>query len=100
MATVEAKAYALGNLGLAYGELGEPRRAIQFFEQTLLIHREIGDRRAEGNDLGNLGNAYFAFGEIQRAIQFHEQALHIDREIGDRRGESIDLGNLGLPMPT
>ena len=35
-------------LGNAYGDLGEPRRAIELYEQILAIAREIGDRRGEG----------------------------------------------------
>ena len=88
----------LGNLGLAYADLGETRRAIQFHEQALLIDREIGDRRGEGNDLGNLGNAYADLGETRRAIQFYEQALLIHREIGDRRGEGNALWNMSLEL--
>jgi tetratricopeptide (TPR) repeat protein len=87
---------ALGNLGLAYADLGETRRAIQFYEQRLTIAREIGDRRGEGNVLSNLGLAYADLGETRRAIQFHEQALLVDREIGYRRNEGNALGNLGL----
>ena len=86
----------LGNLGLAYADLGEPRKAIEFYEQQLSIAREIGDRRGEGNALGNLGIAYADLGEPRKAIEFHEQALKIFREIGDRRGEGNVLGNLGL----
>ena len=86
---------ALGNLGLAYTDLGETRSAIQFYEQALLIVRETGDRRGEGIGLGNLGIAYKNLGEIHRAIQFYEQALDIAREIGDRRGEGNAVGNLG-----
>ena len=58
-------------------------------------HREIGDRRGEGNALGNLGSAYFQLGDARRAIGYYEQALVISREIGDRRGEGNALGNLG-----
>jgi len=87
---------ALGNLGLAYVDLGETSRAIQFYEQQLTIVREIGYRRGEGNALGNLGLAYANLGETHRAIQFHEQYLTIAREIGDRRGEGNALGNLGI----
>ena len=61
--------------------------AIKFYEQALLIDREIGDRRGEGAALGNLGIAYATLGETRRAIKFFEQTLFIDREIGDRRGE-------------
>jgi len=86
----------LGNLGGAYQNLGETRRAIEFYEKALSIDREIGDRKGEAADLGNLGNAYAVLGETRHAIKFYKKALIIDREIGNRRGESADLGNLGL----
>ena len=85
----------LGNLGLSYINLGEMRKAIEFYEQALAIAREIGDRRTEGNWLGNLGLAYACMGDARKAIEFYEQALAIAREIGDRRGEGSALGNLG-----
>ena len=87
---------ALGNLGVAYADLGEVRRAIEYHEQALAIAREIGDRRREGRHLGNLGNAYNRLGEVRRAIEYYEQALAVAREIGDRRGEGAGLCNLGL----
>ncbi|TAK92732.1 MAG: tetratricopeptide repeat protein, partial [Verrucomicrobia bacterium] len=49
-----AEGNALGNLGNAYADLGDTRKAIEFFEQCLKLHRDTGDRRGESNDLGNL----------------------------------------------
>ena len=86
----------LGTVGVAYADLGEVEKAIGYYEQALVISREIGDRRGEGNRLGNLGNAYARLGEVEKAIGYHEQALVISREIGDRRGEGSVLGNLGI----
>jgi tetratricopeptide (TPR) repeat protein len=86
---------ALGNLGIAYKDLGEYRRAIEYHEQRLRITREIGDRLGEGQTLGNLGVAYHKLNEYKRAIEYHEQRLQIAREIGDRLGEGQTLGNLG-----
>lgn len=37
------------DLGNAYRHLGETRRAIELFEQSLAIQRSIGDRRGEAN---------------------------------------------------
>ena len=88
----------LGTLGLAYARLGQAERAIGFYEQQLVIVREIGDRRGEGNALGNLGIAYADLGQAERAIGFYEQQLAIGREIGDRRGEGNALGNLGTRL--
>ena len=86
---------AVGNLGGAYRQLGEPKRAIEYYKQHLAIARETGDRRGEGNALGNLGNAYGNLGEPKRAIEYFEQVLAIAQETGDRRGEGRALGNLG-----
>jgi len=72
--------------------------AIEFFEQQLVITREIRDRRGEGNALGNLGNAYYSLGEPQKAIEFYEQLLNIAREIGDRRGEGNALFNSAIAL--
>src|SRR5579864_2501528 len=86
----------LGNLGSSYAELGEPRRAIELFQQRRALARELGDRRGEGNALANLGTAHYQLGEPRRAIELLEQALKIDREIVDRRGEGCSLGNMGI----
>ena len=90
------EAVVLSELGVAYWELGEARKAIEFLEQALVIHRETGDHRGEGHVLGNLGLAYWELGEVRRAIEFLEQTLVILREVGDRHGEGNALGNLGL----
>ncbi len=70
----------LGTLGLANARLGQAERAIGFYEQQLVIVREIGDRQGEGAALGNLGNAYAALGQAERAIGFYEQHLAIARD--------------------
>jgi len=91
-----AEGVHLGNLGNAYADLGETRRAIEHYEKALQISQEIGARRGEGQALGNLGLAYADLGETRRAIEHNEKALEISREIGDKRAEGIILGSLGL----
>jgi tetratricopeptide (TPR) repeat protein len=92
----QSEGNALGNLGTAWMDLGETRRAIEFHEQALKIAREIGDRIGEGSELGSLGTAWGVLGETRRAIEYLEQGLGIMREIGNRRGEGATLGNLGI----
>jgi tetratricopeptide (TPR) repeat protein len=87
---------ALGNLGTAWRELSETRKAIDCYEQRLVKAREIGDRRGEGAVLNNLGLAWADLGETHKAIDYLEQCLLIYRKIGDRRGEGVVLGNLGI----
>ncbi|MHB8118725.1 MAG: tetratricopeptide repeat protein [Methanothrix sp.] len=91
----EMESIHTGNLGIAYKNMGDARKAIEFCEQALAIDREIGNIRNEGGHLGNLGLAYSTMGDAKKAIEYHEQALAIAREIGDKREEGGDLGNLG-----
>ena len=84
------------NLGMAYSNLGDVRRAIQYYERALEIHREFGNRRWEANSLVNLGKAYLEIGDARKAIEYYEQGLEIDRELGDRRAEAGILMNLGM----
>ena len=86
---------ALGNLGLAYADLGEMRKAIEFNEQALAIARENDDRQGESNILGNLGNDYAALGDVHKAIEFYEQQLDIVRKTSDQQGEGNALGSIG-----
>lgn len=72
----------LGNLGLAYADLGDARQAIEFYEQALAIDREIGDRRGEAFGSWNLGLAYEKQGEIEKAIQAMQICVDFEREIG------------------
>ena len=85
----------LGNLGTAYTDLGEARKAIEFHERALVIEREIGDRLGEGTVFGNLGTAYHSLGNVRKAIDLYEQQLVVISEIGDRRLEGRALSNLG-----
>jgi len=72
---------ALGTLGLAYRNVGETQRAIQFHEQHLTIARELGDRRGEGTVLWNMSLSLDQLGQRAKAIQYAEQSLTILEQI-------------------
>lgn len=86
----------LNLLGVACADLGDVRKAIDYYKQALPIFRKDGKRQGEGAALGNLGLAYADLGETRKAIEYYDQHLAISREIGDRRGEGNALGNLGI----
>ncbi|MDT5296717.1 MAG: hypothetical protein QOJ76_3597 [Acidobacteriota bacterium] len=71
----------MGNLGLAYADLGETRRAIEFHEQHLAIAREIGDRGGEGNALFNTSLVLDTLGDRAKAIAHAGAALEIYEQI-------------------
>src|SRR5579883_971350 len=85
---------ALNNLAGVYGAIGQPKRALELYEQALPLRREVGDRAGEATTLNNLGMVYRAIGQPKRALELYEQALPLTREVGDRAGEVATLINL------
>ncbi|MEG4453402.1 CHAT domain-containing tetratricopeptide repeat protein [Microcoleus sp. N9_A1] len=88
--------WALGNLGVAYGDLGSYAKAIEYGQQHLIIAREIKDREGEGAALGNLGVAYLFLNNYAKAIEYTQQSLANARAIKDHPSECLALVRLGL----
>ncbi|MCK9441680.1 MAG: tetratricopeptide repeat protein [Methanothrix sp.] len=85
----------LADLGLAHFDLGDSRKAIEYYERSWAIFRELRDYSNEGNVLDRLGLSHAALGDARKAIEFYAQALSIFREIENKRGKADTLGNLG-----
>ncbi len=90
------RANILTELGIVHFLLSETRKAIECYEQALVISCNIGERGSEGKALCYIGNAYVGLSDVHKAIDYYELALTIAREIGDRKGEAIACWNLGL----
>ncbi|MCB9101441.1 MAG: tetratricopeptide repeat protein [Anaerolineales bacterium] len=76
-----------GNLGLAYSDLGQVERAIDFHTQALAITREIGDRRGEAFQSWNLGLLYEESDPAQ-AVALMSVCVDYEREIGHPDAEA------------
>jgi tetratricopeptide (TPR) repeat protein len=79
----------LGNLGIAWLQLGDAARAKDLLCQALTILRETGDRPNEGFHLANLGSAHHALGDVQAAQQSWREALAIYDAYGDPRAATL-----------
>ena len=75
--------------------LAEYDKAKEYYEKSLEIKIEIGDRQGEANAYGNLGNVFHSLAEYDKAKEYYEKSLAIKIEIGDRQGEANAYGNLG-----
>ncbi len=90
-----AESTALTNLATCIAQLGQPQRAIELYEQALLIDREISNRLGESYDLAGMASCYAELDQPQRAIEMYEQTLSIAHEIGDHKAEAISSWHLG-----
>lgn len=69
----------------------EDERAREYLEESLGIHREIGDPDGEAHDLNYLGHLARRRGSVDRAREYHEQALDLARERDLARREPMGL---------
>ena len=79
----------LGNLGNAHFSLGDARKAMDYHEQALVVSREIGDRRGEGNALFNSALAHDSLGNCPEAIARAAAALEIFEAIEDPNAAKV-----------
>ncbi|MBD2221127.1 tetratricopeptide repeat protein [Calothrix sp. FACHB-1219] len=92
----QGEGWALRNLAIAYGSLGNYPKAIEYLQQVLAIARSIQDRQSEGAALGGLGNAYISLGDYPKAINYYQKWLAISRSIQDRQAEGHALVGLAI----
>ncbi|MEQ9671167.1 tetratricopeptide repeat protein [Coleofasciculus sp. G2-EDA-02] len=89
---------ALMGLGIAYDFIGEYLKAIDCYEQSLEIAREIGGqsgKAGKGLCLGNLGKTYSSLGKYHEAVDCQKQSLEIAQEFENHHAAATALGNLG-----
>jgi len=70
-------------------------KAVEFYEENMVLMVEIQDRAAQGRACGNLGNVHYLLGDFAKAIHYHQERLKIAKEFGDRSAERRAHSNLG-----
>ncbi len=80
--------------GLAWN-LGKLATAATFFEQTVALRRELGDKRGMAQSLSNLGAVNVSLKNFPKARACIEEALAIGQELGDQNTVGLAYGNLG-----
>ena len=71
----------LGNIGLAYAELSDYPKALEYYELSLEIYRELGDRSGEGTSFGNIGVVYTKQEKYAAAKEYINRGLTIAEEL-------------------
>ena len=94
-ASINGEASTLDNLGRAWSDMGDGKQALDNFNQSLSMFRNLGERNGEALVLNDMGPAYAALGQKQKALDAYNQAIALWRELGNRQGEALTLNNIG-----
>jgi non-specific serine/threonine protein kinase len=91
-----ARGRALNGAGMLAQALSELGRAAARIEESLGLHRELGDARGIAISLNSLGNLAVAQGNYERAAPLFEESLELFKTLGTTMGIATTLSNLGL----
>ena len=80
--------------------MGDYSTALDYYDQSLDLARELGDRAGESDTLTNIGIIYDFLGDYPTALDYYGQSVVLKRELGDRAGEARTLGNIGNIDPS
>ncbi|MBK1783456.1 BTAD domain-containing putative transcriptional regulator [Prauserella cavernicola] len=89
------EAWALSDLGIAYGQRGNPDESVGHLRQSLEISRELDDPDCLLRSLNNLGAAVAMRGDLQASIGLLREAREIDLTRGNGFLGARVLNNLG-----
>ncbi len=83
-------------MGIICRERHRYLNAEEQFNGSLVIARELGDKRREARALNNLGLLYWELQQYDRSLEMFAQALEIAKELGQKREIAAALNNTGL----
>ncbi|MBI4646407.1 MAG: CHAT domain-containing protein [Bacteroidia bacterium] len=75
-------ATALRYLGIVYKDQGDYPKAAEYYEKSLKITEELGDRKGISNCLNNHGSVYYYQGDYPKAAEYYEKSMKIKEELG------------------
>jgi tetratricopeptide (TPR) repeat protein len=84
----------LNNLGNTWGDMGDYRKALEYYTQAYQIDLEAGDNYSASLDAGNMGWVYLEMEDRARALECWEKQMAWSEKFGDRHSVSIALGNM------
>ena len=80
---------SLNSIGNIFQSLEQYDRAIEHFDRSLALERELGNVRGMAVNLQNMGECLEAKGMLEQALSRYEKALEYDIEIGSLTGQAI-----------
>jgi len=91
------EAKILTQMGLIALEQKDPGLAHKYLEDSVVIAREMQERKLESYALNNLAISEGSVkGNYKLAMEYYEQSYKIAKELGDRYSECNTLANLGF----
>jgi len=94
----KSKADAYNHLGIAYNNMGDSKKSMEYFLKALKIMEQINDKNGIANSYVNIGQANFYLDNFDKALEYFQKALKVREEVGDKMDVSQSLILVGNIM--
>jgi tetratricopeptide (TPR) repeat protein len=85
----------LHNFGSLIHERGDYEQALEYYNRSLKISEELGDRSGVASTNGQIGIIHQHRGRYEQALEYYTHSLKILEELNDRSGVAISLHQIG-----
>lgn len=89
------KGGAYNNLGFMYESQGNPLKAKDNYQQSLLAKEKAGDQHGVAMAYMSMGAVYKNRGEINNAFDYFNRSLKVSEKINDKYIAALNLNNIG-----
>ena len=93
---LKTQAEALNVLGIVHANHGASKEALESFEKSLSIRRDLGDRQGIAISLNNIACVHRRHGNYDQGLEHIQESLSISRQLGDRHATATSLNTMGL----
>ena len=94
----KSKADAFNHLGVAYNNLGDSPKSMDYFLKALKIMEQIDDKSGIADSYLNIGQANFYLNNFDKALEYFQKNLNLRSQIGDKKNISQALNTIGNVM--
>ncbi|MEA5498298.1 tetratricopeptide repeat protein [Limnoraphis robusta Tam1] len=88
---MQGQAISLLGLGRIYDLLGDKQQALEFYNKSLPLWRQVENKAGEATTLNNIGGVYSDLGDKQIALSHYNKSLPLSRQVGYKAGEAATL---------
>ena len=92
----KSEANALNTIAASFQVKFNYLKAIEFYQQSLKIREELGDRKGISSSLANIGSIYINIEEFEKALDYQKKSLVMFEEMKNREGTASALNNIGV----
>lgn len=87
-------AYALNTQAVSYIYRGQSEKAIEYFNKSLKLRKEINDQSGIASSYKNISSLYRNIGDFDQAIEYSLKSLQLYEKLNNKKGIASVLNNL------